>query len=143
MRARVYDWHMGDGNTYNTVNVTHTYTQGGIYDVTLYALNACGIDSFKIQVLTAAEALSDALQGMELYPNPSDGIFTLRLNMPSSEILKFTVTDITGKLVYQAEETAGIGVYDRMIDLRSVTPGVYMMQLKGGDAAVYRKLIIE
>jgi len=142
-RARVYDWHMGDGTRYNTVNVTHNYLQGGIYNVTLYAHNACGVDSFNIQVLTAAEALAEALNAMELYPNPSDGVFTLRLNMPSAQAILLTVMDITGKVVAEHTEAVTSGVYHRTFDLSSVPPGVYMLQLKSGDASVHRKLMIE
>ncbi|HHM20905.1 MAG TPA: PKD domain-containing protein, partial [Bacteroidetes bacterium] len=37
-----YLWDFGDGNTSTTANPQHTYMQGGLYQVTLTAINACG-----------------------------------------------------------------------------------------------------
>lgn len=50
-------WDMGDGNTYNTDSPTNTYTDFGIYSVTLYQESEFGCGS-------------DTTFQLEVYPNP-------------------------------------------------------------------------
>jgi PKD repeat protein len=40
-----FAWDMGDGSTYSTVGVTHTYSAIGTYIITLTVTNGCGVDS--------------------------------------------------------------------------------------------------
>jgi len=44
-QTTTYTWSFGDGNTSTDANPTHTYTNPGIYDVTLYAKSNEGCDS--------------------------------------------------------------------------------------------------
>ncbi len=62
-----YSWDFGDGNTSTDVNPTHTYTQGGNYDVMLTALNDCGMESTTqtVSLIVAPQAAfgSDVVNG--------------------------------------------------------------------------------
>jgi PKD repeat protein len=49
--ATGYTWDFGDGNGSSLEEPSHTYTQDGIYTVSLYAKNACGTDTFTQMVL--------------------------------------------------------------------------------------------
>lgn len=40
-----YSWHFGDGGTSNTASPVHTYTQAGVFDVSLTVTNAAGCQS--------------------------------------------------------------------------------------------------
>ena len=42
-------WDFGDGNTSNLQNPTHTYSVGGIYNVTLTTSNSYGSNTYSIQ----------------------------------------------------------------------------------------------
>ncbi|MCS6928081.1 MAG: PKD domain-containing protein [Saprospiraceae bacterium] len=48
--ASNFYWNFGDGTTSTEMNPTHTYTQPGIYTITLRAENACGSVEFSVQV---------------------------------------------------------------------------------------------
>lgn len=143
IRANDYLWKMGDGTEYTSTNVTHQYTQGGIYTVVLYAYNACGWDSFKIQVMTAVDPLANDLQTLEVFPNPGNGLFHIRMNSTNSSPLEYAITDLSGKQVYLGKEEMSIGTMAKSIDLSRFASGVYLLNIRKGDATVNRKLIIK
>jgi hypothetical protein len=143
LRARTYLWNMGDGNTYNTVNATHTYAQGGIYTITLYAYNACGVDSFQLQVLTARDELSGIFSGLEIFPNPGNGMFHLKMDISQGAELEYKVNDLKGRTLIEGKDFAPAGYYTRTFDLNDAATGVYILSLKSGSSLVHRKLIIK
>jgi PKD repeat protein len=49
--AASYSWVFGDGNTSNNPNLTHTYLNDGVYNVTLTTTNNCGT-STKVKTVT-------------------------------------------------------------------------------------------
>ena len=50
-----YTWLFGDGNTSNSPDPEHTYSQGGDYSITLLATNECGTDTLE-QMITLSGA---------------------------------------------------------------------------------------
>lgn len=52
--ASSYLWDFGDGTTTNTPDPSHTYTQGGIFDIELKAINFCDTSSSIQQVMIEA-----------------------------------------------------------------------------------------
>jgi hypothetical protein len=69
-----------------------------------------------------------------VYPNPSTGIF----NINTSEVVNIKVVDITGKVVYQAQNVDNNGV----VNLSSLQKGVYLMQVSGDTIQKTEKLIL-
>lgn len=142
IRANAYLWKMGDGTEYTSTNVTHSYTQGGIYTVVLYAYNACGWDSFLIQVMTQVDPLADDLQSLEVYPNPGNGVFHIRVNSTNNSPMEYSLTDLSGKAIFIGKEEMNIGTMDKTVDLSRFASGVYLLNIRKGEAVVNRKLII-
>ena len=66
--------------------------------------------------------------GVELYPSPNDGNFTLHFNDDSSkeEIIQLDIVDIMGRLVYTTTLT-GQSVYQQKLNL---TAGMYFAKIK-------------
>jgi hypothetical protein len=143
IRANSYLWKMGDGTEYTSTNVTHQYSQGGIYSVVLYAYNACGWDSFRIQVTTAIDPALDDLQSLEIFPNPGNGVFNIRMNSTNISPMEYSVTDLSGKVIYAGKEDMILGMNQKMLDISRCSAGVYLLNIRKGDAAMHRKLIVE
>jgi len=74
---------------------------------------------------------------LEIYPNPSKGIF----NISANNITAFEVLDITGKVVYSASYTEDIDNVN--IDMRKQEKGIYMLRLKTQSSIITRKLILD
>jgi len=63
----MYSWDLGDGNMATGINATHTYSEEGIYDVTLYTTSLCGeseiSETINTFTLPSANFTADALEG--------------------------------------------------------------------------------
>lgn len=70
-----------------------------------------------------------------VYPNPSNGVF----NISTSETVKISIVDITGKTVYQASSLED----NTVVDLSSLQSGIYLMKVKGETINKTEKLIIK
>lgn len=77
-----------------------------------------------------------AIEGFNFYPNPvSDGkIFISSKSMQNKDV---AIYDVLGKRVMQTTMTS------KELNVSSLSPGVYIIKIKEGDATVTRKLIIK
>ena len=101
-------------------------------------------DGFTLVVLDGSDVLSTKQElketEMTVFPNPSNGLINLRLELQQAENGAITVTDLTGKMVYQAGHTSNENIE---IDLSSLDSGIYLVQFRGTDSIATRKIIIE
>ena len=72
-----------------------------------------------------------------LYPNPSNGIFTIKNN--ASEKYEFIITNIFGKTVY----TSTIGMNESEINLNGLDKGIYFCLFKNSEHQFSKKLFIK
>ncbi|HLU87491.1 MAG TPA: T9SS type A sorting domain-containing protein [Taishania sp.] len=66
------------------------------------------------------------LANFDVYPNPSNGLVKIR----SSNTSSIKITDMQGKIVYEAKLTAGI----QEIDLRKLENGMYLVTSENGGS---------
>lgn len=77
-------WNFGDWSALDTTpNPTHVYNNPGNYTITLIATNECGEADTTSQTITIATVINTQRievepAQMDLFPNPSDGFFTVR-----------------------------------------------------------------
>jgi uncharacterized repeat protein (TIGR01451 family) len=84
-------------------------------------------------VLTALHTTLGNNNLVSLFPNPSKDQFSV---INGSEIFKFSLLDLSGKIVL-------IGSTDKVIDISRIETGLYILKLEGTDAIYYKKLLIE
>jgi PKD repeat protein len=144
--ANSYLWDFGDGSTSQATNPTHTYTASGNYTVTLVASNACGSSSFTqvLQiVLTSASELAFA-EYFNLYPNPSDGLFHIELRgQPIAGVpVQFSLYDVLGRRLWLHEADFSSGELRETVQLQQLAGGMYFLEVRAGNQAFQRRLII-
>ena len=85
-------------------------------------------------------AVNDILlnSGFIVYPNPSNGIFTI--DNQNNETYSVSVTDIIGKVVYNSIIT---NLTNKSIDLSKVESGVYSIEFENDGNSFVQKIIIE
>ncbi len=77
-----------------------------------------------------------------IYPNPSNGLFTLTTTTNKLEKFNLTVRDVQGKLIYE-EGISVNGAYRKDIDLSGLAKGVYYLHIQNEVASKVEKLIIQ
>jgi hypothetical protein len=77
-----------------------------------------------------------------VYPNPTSGQFSFRLNNELNGLYAFTLTDITGKQVLNGTVMKNNAHSEFNIDMQSFEKGIYILNLEG-TAGVYVKKIVK
>ncbi len=121
-------WNFGDGITNITWQPNHLYSHSGLYIVTLYAKNDCGIDSFKMGINVIA-----GLQDLQKYygtisPNPSSDYVSWELPtgcQPIFSSMKIYATDGTSVPIYSTENGNRI-----LIDINHYPSGNYIVEVR-------------
>tara|TARA_R110002096_G_scaffold386418_3_gene580513 strand:+ start:73376 stop:78349 length:4974 start_codon:yes stop_codon:yes gene_type:complete len=137
-----YSWDFGNGSTATGVNPTATYTSNGTYDVTLTVTDRCGaVDDTTISVVVGGISIIENQYEakVQVFPNPSNGVFSVVLNSKNTEY-NVEIVDLSGKLVYKRE--ALITGDDHKIDLGDKASGVYTLRITGEGLNITRRLML-
>jgi PKD repeat protein len=139
-------WAFGDGSVSTQQNPSHGYLFAGQYYVCLTASNACGSASFCqwINVTVVGEADPVFVEGsLNIYPNPSAGLFNLRAELSKAADVQLRVTNLVGQEVWQMAAGRQSGTMTSEIDLRNMAKGIYILEVNAGGSRVYKNLIVD
>ena len=78
---------------------------------------------------------------LNIYPNPSDGIFTISMELERMDNVELNVFDITGKIIIRKQFDNVPFRLDSQIDLTGYEDGIYQVHLKTGNILLQRILI--
>ncbi|MCD4682050.1 MAG: T9SS type A sorting domain-containing protein [Bacteroidales bacterium] len=101
-----------------------------------HSLNFIDLDLFGVDDNKLAD------QNINIYPNPSNGYFTISLKDVKEKEIDLTITDITGQKVFSDQIDDGNFMIDKAYDLRHLPSGTYILILRGRNSVVQGKLII-
>lgn len=134
-------WNFGDGSTGTDPNPTHTYQNNGTFTVTQIVTNSCGSDTASEDVTITGVFIGTVSNDLQfsVYPNPSEGIFTVTLANSTGVASTISVYDFSGKRVY--EETIS-GIAEKKLDLSALPKGVYTLHLNSEKSNGVQKLVI-
>ena len=131
-------------------NGSYTFNVPGGLGVTENArLMVRAIDNYFLNVNTknfkinsSEMGVSDLTQSLfEVYPNPSNGVFTLEMDANSSQIA-YSVYSIDGKLVSTSKINSNGGKVKQQVNLSHLPAGTYIVQVNNGNKTLSKKLII-
>jgi hypothetical protein len=81
-------------------------------------------------------------EGLNIYPNPSNGSFALRGWSESSDAVQISIMDMSGKLVYARSLTMQTDADPLQLDLQA-RPGMYIVHLVGTESTQTFPIVIE
>ena len=143
-----YIWSFGDGDSAFVENPTYTYFNNGAaettYEVTLIVYNLCGIDSITYQVKVGLNVGTEEYglkEALSVYPNPSNGVFNLELNLNGSTEVSYILSDVQGKQLLSKALGEGSVLRDEM-NLSGLANGVYYLTVKAGEEQTVTRLIL-
>lgn len=136
-----FTWYANGDTFTNTQNLTTTLDAGS-YPVRLVADSAglCSVTVTKNIGIQVCSSIEEALNGelIEVFPNPSNGVFSLNMRDVNSTDITVRVTDLSGKVVFLQNEVAGNSVFN--LDLTGVVEGVYLLQVTTEESTMINKL---
>jgi len=78
-----------------------------------------------------------------VYPNPTNGNAVVSVNLKDNEKLSVTVYNTIGQIVKSINAEGHIGENNVELNLNNLTSGIYLVNIKAGNATGTKKLIIE
>ena len=137
--AASYQWVSGSTNLFyvgNTVNAFLNTTT--VFTVTGTGANGCSTSTTITQNITECVGVtkhSSTLSGIKVYPNPSNGEFTVELN--SNDLKTIEVCDLTGRLV-----KSYTGKDEQVnINIKTLANGVYYLKILSENTVEVIKVV--
>ena len=78
--------------------------------------------------------------GLNVYPNPNTGIFTIELTTNSDLTGKISITSIDSKLVF-TDTFSGNGLFTKSINIADLANGIYYLKMETIDAVKTYKIL--
>ncbi len=132
----------------NTIQITWNQTFIGQLNIKAKSINSCGesaltiIKSLYLKNTTSLESLGQPFL-FDIYPNPSHGVFGVRVRSNAPSQFSFAVYDLEGRIVYlqtHSTTTAMKPVYT--LPLGHLENGIYFLHVEYPQGRIFRKLII-
>ncbi|MCC6369499.1 MAG: T9SS type A sorting domain-containing protein [Bacteroidia bacterium] len=90
-----------------------------------------------------AENALNSVKGSEIYPNPATGSAKLAIGLKDNSKVEINVMNLVGDVVKSTSTQAEAGENTIDIDLSGLSRGIYLVNVKIGNANVSKKLIVE
>ncbi len=138
-------WSFGDGNTSADSNPTHTYNNGGVYEVSLITKNTCNSDtaSQTLTIIISSAADTELDTKVTVTPNPNSGMFNINIK-DSNETFKVDLIDIYGRsidnLIIKNDNN---NTSTTQIDATNLPAATYILRIRGKDGVVTKQIVIQ
>lgn len=132
-----------DSYSWSTLESSQTINvQNGTYTVETVDSNGCTATSAPITIkgIGLNENGTDVL--VSVFPNPSNGIFTLQVGNLMEENMRIDIIDINGKIITNMNVKEIGKDYTQNIDLSNVAAGTYFIKLSTTKGSVTERIVI-
>jgi PKD repeat protein len=146
--ATSWEWTFEGGtpSTSTLQNPTVMYENEGIYDVTLTVSDGVDFhsvtfeDYITVNICTSVKETS--IEKISVYPNPNNGIFTVRLNEVLGENVTLKVLNPMGSLVFKMENANVYSGFTMDMDLSNLNKGLYFLVVENYQGNTVQRIII-
>ncbi|MEL6637388.1 MAG: PDZ domain-containing protein [Bacteroidota bacterium] len=83
-----------------------------------------------------------AIEGLNIFPNPSTGVFNLRFDLAETGPLAIRIFSGQGQLLYQNDLLPFTGRFDDTLDLSDQPTGTYFLMIAQGERSITRRVVI-
>ena len=145
-----YQYHWSPAESLNDstiINPVATPTDTTIYVLTVFDKNGCSFSvDYTVNVRAVGVGVKDIIGDESslkviLYPNPNSGLFKVKLEGFTEEVIKFIVVDNTGRQIQNKTIPDFTGEHTETLQL-SLTPGTYFLKVVSKNARLQRQFII-
>lgn len=122
-------WDFGDGFTDTGMSPVHPYAVTDTYHVCVRVYGYCGADTLCSDFIVTGVGISMiSLADVSVYPNPA----TNQVNIEGvTTIMNYRLVSVTGVTLQQGDLQQGVN----RVNMGNYSPGVYMIELIGGDGS--------
>ncbi len=133
----------------NSTRISYTYDSNGnqltsiseIWKNGTWELNSRTQNTWQ-QLTDVATNPSLASLEMNVFPNPSTGIFNLALKSEIGNKIEVNVFDLKGKLLMTRTPIMEQQGEELQLDLNGLAKGMYLLRVRSGDSAIQEKILL-
>lgn len=122
--AASYQWYLNNEPIQNATESSLTAIQNGAYTVMTSTYDGCSRLSGAYTMISLGIE-KEIASGISIYPNPSNGLFTLKGNVSNSKLQQFKVMNTLGATVYSSNQIQP----NQIVDIQHAATGVYFIEL--------------
>jgi hypothetical protein len=100
-----------------------------------------GIYKWNSSVIVGKDDPAEIPESIDIYPNPSNGTFTINLSHLNTATANIEVYNLLGELVF-SEQAQPLAVPIHRVDLNTIQNGIYMVNIKADNTYVTQKISI-
>ena len=134
--AASYQWYLNNEPILNATESSHTAAQNGAYTVMTSTYDGCSRLSGAYTMISLGIA-KEFTSGISIYPNPSNGLFTLKGNALNSKLQHVKVLNTLGATVYSSQQIQ----LNQVVDIQNFPSGVYFIELQFNSGKEVYKVI--
>lgn len=141
-----YQWNLSGGGTIisgqGSASIQVVWEEEGDYVLQVKGQNSCDDSperelAVKVSLITGLEPSPD-LEGLKVYPNPSQGRFIVEAEFLDQWNDAILITSF-GQILSQSSIHSG----QRKLEFIDLKPGLYYLRLDGHDGTVVRKILVQ
>ena len=144
--ATNYNWIFGDGTNSTQGSTSHTYNSDGTYNVVLTGdLGNCSASDTIVIIVGNGGPTSienfNLNEAITIFPNPSNGIFNLAMELPYYQNIEYTIFDLIGKQISN-NKIRNVLKEDFSINLSNQAKGIYYLRINTDLGQVIKQISI-
>ncbi|MEI6487854.1 MAG: T9SS type A sorting domain-containing protein [Bacteroidota bacterium] len=140
--ATTYKWYKNNVAINGATGQNYTPTLNGTYTV-IVTINGCTSSASAPFVVTnagIAEYTEDS--SFRIFPNPSDGLFSVSFHANTKQTYKLRLENTLGQLIYEKVYTDVMGDFEQAIDISNYGKGAYMFILTDEKNQTTKKVMV-
>jgi hypothetical protein len=135
-------WYLNGVLIPGATSQTYTATTNGNYTVVVTS-NGCASSASAVSTVSTVTVDENDPYLTVIYPNPTNGNFTVSFNANSSEKYTLRIYNDIGQIVVSEVINNHNGAYSKAIELGDKASGVYTLTLTNGKVETTKKIVIQ
>ncbi len=115
----------------------------GIYYLSVKNAAGCISESDDYEVVFTGTRIPLMIHSVQLYPNPNKGKFIVEFTVKQKTVMHISITDLLGKIVYQADEVCESGINKTDVFIKDIARGTYTIVLSNDKEKIQRNVVVE
>jgi hypothetical protein len=135
-----YQWFRNGNPIPGATTSIYTPTLSGNIEVLVSDENGCEATSSNIEFTVGIDDVQEAY-GLNIYPNPNSGQFTIEADLGVHTEVTVIVKDMMGRELMSPERIEGASSFRRSFDISHLSKGVYYVQVIGKEGFTVRPVV--